>query len=466
MTNGIHWFRNDLRLRDQPALAALGERVSNWLPVFVLDPKLHDRDRAALPRTRFYLDCLHRLQGELDKRGVPLIVRKGDPEKVLPRLMKELDAEVLSFNSDPSPFAVRRDDAVRARVEALGGEVIEVAARTIFGADEIRKQDGGLYSVYSPYRKAWWKAWNESPREPLLGTRLPPAIEGHEAGELPAIVSDESVELPTGGEPAALRRLDRFIDDGLARYHHERDVPAVDGTSRLSPYLRVGAISPRECFARVESAARVDRRLREGADKWLDEIIWREFYASILERHPRVMKESFKPEYDRVEWNDDPEGFAAWCEGRTGFPIVDAGMRQLNQTGWMHNRVRMIVASFLTKDLLIDWREGERYFFDRLIDADPASNNGGWQWAASTGTDAQPYFRIFNPITQGERWDPDGEYIRRFVPELRNVLSKQIHEPWGELGAQDYPERIVDHAERRELALARFKAARQEGPDA
>jgi deoxyribodipyrimidine photo-lyase len=208
---------------------------------------------------------------------------------------------------------------------------------------------------------------------------------------------------------------------------------------------------------------RAEPSLQPGVEKWLDELVWREFYSAILEEHPRVLRENYRREFDSLVWNVDSDGFEAWCEGRTGYPIVDAGMRQLRATGWMHNRVRMVVASFLTKDLLIDWREGARFFFQHLVDGDPASNNGGWQWAASTGTDAQPYFRIFNPAAQGKRWDPEGRYVRRWIPELRDVPNKHVHEPWGIGHPTAYPGPIVDHAERRKLALERYTNARERG---
>ena len=252
-----------------------------------------------------------------------------------------------------------------------------------------------------------------------------------------------------------------FPERAAPGYGRPRHLPAVDGTSRLSPQLRLGTISPRQCIARALEQAQDDRRSKDGIAKWIDELVWRDFYHAILAEHPHVVRRAFKPEYDRVRWNDDPKAFAAWCEGRTGFPIVDAGMRQLARTGWMHNRVRMIVASFLVKDLLLDWRLGERFFMQRLVDGDLASNNGGWQWAASTGTDAQPYFRIFNPTSQGERFDPQGEYVHRFVPELEGLGPKQVHKPAAK-GAPPpgYPEPIVEHAGRRIEAIRRFEAAR------
>ncbi len=461
---GIHWFRNDLRLHDNVALLALAGRVEQWLPVFVLDPRLLGAG-SGTPRAHFLLDCLQRLGSDLGGRDVPLLVREGRPEQVLPKLLHETGAKLLSFNEDTTPFARRRDAAVRAAAEREGAQVLECRDHVVFGSGEVRSASGGAYAVYSPYRRAWWRRWRDDPRLPQRTGRLPAAIPGYEADAVPepaALAQDVAAEeLPTGGEAAAKRRLARFLESTAGRYHEDRDRPAIDGTSRLSAYLRFGAISVRHCFSTGEEAAAELPESALGIAKWLDELVWREFYAAILEEHPRVLSGNYRREYDALVWNQDPKGFEAWCEGRTGFPIVDAGMRQLRATGWMHNRVRMIVASFLTKDLLIDWRAGERFFFERLVDGDPASNNGGWQWAASTGTDAQPYFRIFNPVSQGERWDPDGVYVRRWLPELRDAPSAQLHAPWKAVPRPaDYPPPIVDHGARREQALARFRRAR------
>jgi deoxyribodipyrimidine photo-lyase len=468
LTRGLHWFRNDLRLRDNTALDALAGRAEQWLPVFVLDPRLLHGPRAGSPRLRFLLDCLDRLGRDLEKRGLPLLVREGRPERVLPRLLHETGAQLLSFNEDATPFARRRDAAVRRAAERMGREVAARRDRVVFGAGELRSTSGGAYAVYTPYRRAWWKRWSEEPRLPRPRRRLPPPIPGFAADRVPdpRVFGLERAEpaLPSGGEEAARRRLRRFLEGAARRYHEDRDRPDLDATSRLSPYLRFGAISVRECFASAEEAAYAEPPLRRGVAKWMDELVWREFYAAILEQHPRVLHESYRREYDSVVWNDDAKGFEAWCLGRTGYPIVDAGMRQLRATGWMHNRVRMVVASFLTKDLLIDWREGERFFFERLVDGEPASNNGGWQWAASTGTDAQPYFRIFNPVSQGRRWDPQGRYVRRWVPELRRVPDEHVHAPWeADRPPADYPPPLVEHAERREIALERFRGARGRG---
>jgi deoxyribodipyrimidine photo-lyase len=466
VTRGLHWFRNDLRLRDNTALVALTERSEEWLPVFVLDPRIIGGPRRKAPRTRFLLGCLNHLGRALKKRGVPLLVREGRPEEMLPKLLHETGARLLSFNEYATPFARRRDAAVRCAVERMDHEVVACPDHVVFRSSEVQSAKGGAYAVYTPYRKAWWKRWMEDPRYPIRLGRLPPPIPGFSADRIPdprALgLETGECDVPTGGEDAARRRLGRFLETKACRYHEDRDRPDLDGTSRLSPYLRFGAISVRECFERAEDAARAERALRRGVAKWLDELVWREFYSAILEQHPRVLRENYRREYDAVFWNDDPEGFEAWCEGRTGYPIVDAGMRQLRATGWMHNRVRMIVASFLTKDLLTDWRKGERFFFDRLVDGDPASNNGGWQWAASTGTDAQPYFRIFNPVLQGRRWDPEGRYVRRWVPELRDVPDAHVHAPWeAPQRPAAYPPPLVGHAERRELALERYRKARE-----
>jgi deoxyribodipyrimidine photo-lyase len=467
VSRGLHWFRGDLRLHDNTALHALAMRVEQWLPVFILDQRIISGVRVGERRPRFLLDCLGRLSRELEKRGVPLLFRSGRPEEVLPKLLHETGAQVLSFNEDVTPFARSRDALAESAVERSGCEVIKRLDRVVFRSSEVRTATGGAYSVYSPYRKSWRRLWQEQPRLPTGPMRLPRPIPGFAADPVPSPsrlgleVSD--CVLPTGGEAAARRRLDRFLTTAAGGYCENRDRPDLDGTSRLSPYLRHGVISVRHCVARAEQAARDEPRLARGIGKWLDELIWREFYSAIVEEHPRVLRSNHRREFDSLVWNDDAAGFEAWCNGRTGYPIVDAGMRQLRSTGWMHNRVRMIVASFLTKDLLIDWREGARFFFEQLVDGDPASNNGGWQWAASTGSDAQPYFRIFNPVTQGRRWDPEGDYVRRWIPELRNSPNRYLHEPWKSSRAGEYPPPVVDHAERRIEALARFKSAREAG---
>lgn len=455
----LHWFRNDLRLRDNPALAAAARRAGALALVFVIDERLL-RPNA---RTRFLLGCLERLGADLAARGQRLVVRRGDPRAVLPALVREHAIERVTWNRDTSPFAARRDAAVRRALERHGVAVEEHKDRVVFESSEVRTREGGAFRVYTPFRNAWWARFEADPPACEGLPRLPPPLE-IEAGALPEAPSLEGVELPPPGEQAARRRLDRFLEGPLARYAADRDRPDLDGTSRLSPYLRFGAISVRSCIHAARERMREEPRVRDGARKWLDELVWREFYQAILAEHPQVLERNFQPLYDALRWNDDEAGFRAWCEGRTGYPFVDAAMRQLAATAWMHNRARMVVASFLTKDLLIDWRRGERFFYERLVDGEPASNNGGWQWAASTGTDAQPYFRIFHPVSQGERFDPEGAYVRRWVPELREVPPRFLHAPWkAPAPPRDYPAPLVDHAERRQEALRRFESVRDRG---
>jgi deoxyribodipyrimidine photo-lyase len=459
----IHWFRADLRLRDNPALAAAARQADVVVPAFVLDPRLlAGGEGAGAPRTAFLLDCLARLAEELEASGCPLVVRRGAPEVEIPKLVVETGAELLTFQRDGSPFASQRDAEVVRAVEKAGARVLATDAGVVFPADAIRTKSGGGYQVYTPYRKVWHERLRELPeleRKPRLRPHgLSPT------GEPVPAPPDVGMELPAGGEVAARARLRRFVEGRGRDYGDARDRPDLDGTSRLSPYLRFGVISPRACVSLALEAAREDDAAAPGLYTWIDQLAWRDFYHAILAEHPRVLRRSFRPEFDGLRWEDDEAGFEAWCAGRTGYPIVDAGMRQLAATGWMHNRVRMIVASFLTKDLLVDWRRGERFFYDRLVDGDPANNNGGWQWAASTGTDAQPYFRIFNPTSQGQRFDPDGTYVRRWVPELEGLDARTVHTPWeAPVEAPDYPPPLVDHAERRALALERFEEARARG---
>jgi deoxyribodipyrimidine photo-lyase len=465
----LHWFRSDLRVRDNRALRVAAGRARELVLLFVLDDRLLRGAALGAPRLHFLLGCLDRLAAALEGRGQRLVVRRGDPTRLLPELLREWRIERITWNHDYGPFARRRDVAVRRAAEALGVAVESQKDRVVFESEELRTKTGTPFQVYTPYRNAWWARFEADPPLVEAAPRLPPPIAEARGEAIPSAASlgfaDAGAELPTPGEDAAARRLDRFVGDALARYAVDRDRPDVDGTSRLSPYLRFGAISIRTCVHAALDRARADRGARVGAQKWADELVWRDFYHAILAAHPHVLTRSFRPEYEALEWNDDAPGFRAWCEGRTGYPFVDAAMRQLAATGWMHNRARMVVASFLTKDLLIDWRRGERFFYQRLVDGDPASNNGGWQWAASTGTDAQPYFRIFHPVSQGERWDPEGRYVRRWVPELAEVEPRFLQRPWEAASPpRHYPRPIVDHAERRALALRRFEKVKQNGP--
>jgi deoxyribodipyrimidine photo-lyase len=459
----IHWFRNDLRLQDNTALAAAAQ-ADQLAMVFVIDPKLMQGPSAGAPRVRFLHGCLDRLKADVEKRGQRLILRRGDPLVEMPRLLRECRLDLLTFNRDYSPYARRRDEKVRRAALEAGVRVKDFKDRVVFEAEEIRSQKGEPYRVYTPFRKAWLRRWRTEGPPGMSRLKLPSPIPGVRSEPLsaaaPARLLQDVTEIPVPAEAAASRRLERFLDGQIAAYHVNRDYPAVDGTSRLSPYLRFGAISIRTCFLSAMEAAR-EKGSRKGAGVWIDELVWREFYSAILMENPHVLKRSFRPEYEKVRWNHDPKAFKAWSEGRTGYPFVDAAMRQLRRTGWMHNRARMVVASFLTKDLLLDWRRGERLFMHRLVDGDPASNNGGWQWAASTGTDAQPYFRVFNPVLQGERFDPEGKYVKQSVPELGALPPKLVHRPWKfHSPPASYPRPIVDHGERRLEAIERFREAK------
>jgi deoxyribodipyrimidine photo-lyase len=465
MTRVVHWLRSDLRLDDNRALGEAAARAGELAVVFVLDSGLLRSERTGAPRVRFLLDGLARLEADLEARGSRLVIRRGDPVTEIGRVLDETRAELLTWNRDYSPFAKARDARMEREADARGTRTVAFKDRVAFESGEVLTKEGRTFSVYTPYRNAWRLRWSREPEEPEPLRRLPPPIAGLASEELPSAEAlgfgNDRTELPPAGEAAGRKRLGAFLENGALRYEERRDSPAEDGTSRLSPYLRFGMVSIRRCLEAACERAR-ERHGRASLQKWIDELIWRDFYAAILDRHPHVTRGAWRREYDAVRWNEDPAAFAAWSEGRTGYPIVDAGMRQLAATGWMHNRVRMVAASFFVKDLLLDWRLGERFFYQRLVDGDPASNNGGWQWAASTGTDAQPWFRIFNPVSQGRRFDPEGSYVRRYLPELRNVDEDYVHAPWlAPSPPPDYPPPVVDHAERRAEALRRFEAVKR-----
>ena len=462
----IHWFRSDLRIADNTALADACRRAESLAPVFVLDDAQLERHRSAHPRLRFLHACLDDLAAALQKAGSRLIVIKGAPHHCIPALARACRATLVTWNRDYGPYAKERDRSVRDALARDGVEVRTFKDRVVFEGSEVRTVQGGVYSIYTPFRRAWWRRFQARPPGAAVpAPTMPPCIPDAPADALPRPrgrgVRRDRTDIPRGGVAPARERLDAFLGGAAHRYHLDRDFPALDGTSRLSPYLRFGTISVRECVRAGLALAASETRAEEGVGAWIDELVWREFYHAILDAHPRVLDGAFRRDYDALEWDESTDRLQAWQAGMTGYPMVDAGMRELAATGWMHNRARMIVASFLAKDLHIDWREGERWFMRRLVDGDPASNNGGWQWAASTGTDAQPYFRIFNPTLQGERFDPDGAYVRRWVPELEGLPGKAVHRPWAaRLESHRYPVPVVSHAREREIAIARFRAVR------
>ncbi|MGQ9630720.1 MAG: cryptochrome/photolyase family protein [bacterium] len=473
----IVWFRCDLRITDNVALFRATQDAEEVIPVYIFDDNILKRRGTGVAGVSFLLDSLGSLNRNLNRIGSRLIVRRGDPLGELIRLAGETESQGVYFNKDYEPYTVRRDGRVIRELRGIGLICESFKDSVMFEEREILSADGTPHTTYAQYRDEWLLKKKDRSTRPLRPKRIltpqnVPSIPLPTARDL-GFAADQFT--PKGGEKEAIRILNRFIADGrLGRYAELRDCPAIDGTSHLSPHLKFGTISIRMVYwACVGANERSDKKVQENIDAFIYELIRRDFHRQILFNFPHVERGCFRGEYDRLPWENDERFFQAWCEGKTGYPIVDAGMRQLNTEGWMHNRARMIVASFLTKDLLIDWRWGARYFMEKLVDGDMASNTGGWQWAASTGAESQPYFRTLNPVSQSERFDPAGEYIKRYVPELRGFDSGQIHAPWKvDLMAQkkagcviglDYPTPIVDHRERIKRALAMFRNARESG---
>ncbi len=439
----VMWFRRDLRLRDHPALAAAAAQ-GPVTALFVLDDALLRSDGG--PRTAYLHRTLRALDADLRAHGGRLTVRRGRPERVVPTLVADVGASAVHVSADYAPYGAARDERVRSAL----GDVPLVATGSPYAVapGRVRKADGEPYQVFTPFFRAWlahgWRApadsdparvdWRSAP-----GDGIPDEPPG-------------ATELPDAGERAALATWARFRDEHLGSYGVDRNRPDLDRSSHLSPHLKFGTIHPRTLLA----------DLAGGGDAYQRQLCWREFYASILYHWPDSAFGYFRPQLRNMLYDDGAradERFAAWAQGRTGYPIVDAGMRQLLATGWMHNRVRLIAASFLVKDLHLEWTRGARHFMDHLIDGDLANNQHGWQWTAGTGTDAAPYFRIFNPTTQAKKFDPQGAYVRRWVPELNALPDKVVHEPWTlDPPPPGYPARIVDHDTERAESLARYAA--------
>jgi len=458
------WFRHDLRLRDHPALRAALAEHERVVPFFCFDDRLLHGRHASGPRTQFLLECLGELDAGLRERGSGLVVRHGRPEAEIPALARDAGAGEIHFTRDVSPFARRRGERVGRELREAG-----VALRAHPGLNavdevrDIRTQQGNPYSVFSPFHRNWLDA----PRRDVLqapGT-LPALPAGLRKGRLPSLaglgLEQEVPEPPAGGESRAHRVAKRFLDGPVHEYTEVQDALGRDRTSRLSPYLHFGCITPRQLEARLPRG--------KGAEAFRRQLCWRDFHHHVLAHFPRNARSEFQDRYrGAIRWSYARRPFEAWCDGRTGYPLVDAGMRQLRREGWMHNRARLVVGSFLTKDLGIDWRWGERWFMRLLVDGDEANNNGNWQWIASVGTDPQPAFRrLYNPARHQARYDPDGTYVRRYVPELERVPDRYLAEPWkmpeevqadaGCVIGEDYPGPIVDHRAARDEALARYR---------
>ncbi len=471
----LFWFRRDLRVTDNAGLYHALKAARRVYCVFVFDRDILDllpakQDR----RVEFIWESVAALKAALRQLGGDLIVRHARACETIPALAEKLKVDAVYTNEDYEPAAIARDARVCDSLREHGIDFHAFKDTVIFARDEVLTQAGGTYSIFTPYKNAWLKKLDDFHLKAYPVRRYAKHLAApRQAEPMPPLESLGFARTNLkalgifAGEAGAAALRDDFISR-IDAYKEARDFPAVKGVSYLSVHNRFGTISIRE-LASIAYAETL-RKKNAGAETWLSELIWRDFYFQILIHYPHVARSAFRREYDTIRWPNDPALFAAWCEARTGYPIIDAAMRQLNETGYMHNRLRMIVASFLTKDLLIDWRQGEKYFADHLIDFDLAANNGGWQWAASTGCDAQPYFRIFNPVTQSERFDSKGRFIRRYLPELASVPDKFIHAPWTMpaleqqrcevVVGRDYPAPAVEHAVQRDKALAMYQEAR------
>ena len=497
------WLRRDLRLDDHAAIAKALSYPEPIQLAFLFDQTIlraipgadsgqHCDDR----RVGFIHAAIDEIAGRLAASGAHLITRYGDPRSGIPELAMAIGACRVIFAHDDEPAARVRDEHVRAELAAASIDTISVKDQCIFERSEVLTGSATPFSVFTPYKNAWLKrftAHDAAPRVTGAGrakantpvgtafaNRLYPAAAlGAIATPVPSLASMgfgagnlSALKIPLG-ESGAQELFSEF-KPRIGQYKNSRDFPGVKGPSYVSVHLRFGTISIRELVRFALQAQAANPSDADGAATWLSELIWRDFYMQILHHHPRVVERSFKPEYDAIVWAQGEEAdrlFSAWCDGKTGYPLVDAGMRQLNATGYMHNRLRMVVASFLTKDLGIDWRRGEAYFAWKLNDFDLSANNGGWQWAASTGCDAQPYFRIFNPINQSEKFDGRGSFIRRYIPEIAALPDKHIHAPWttpplvlqeaGITLGKTYPHPVVDHDQARQKTLMRFSAVKK-----
>lgn len=467
----LMWFRRDLRLEDNLALQAAINSGARVIPLFILDPLILNSDYVSVPRLQFLLNGLQALDDSLRSYQSRLLIRQGNPFEVLQDLVQRYEAKAVYFNRDYSPYARQRDAKIEGNLEV---ETYRFDDAVLHQPGTVMKKDGDPYTVFTPFKKQLLTL----EREPVASGYLERGdfypFEENDVQSIPTIEDlgfKATIPLPDSGEKAGMKRLNQFLEDHIYHYGESRNrlvaEPWTDtkaGSSYLSPYLHLGMVSPRQVYWAAREAYRKapHKTGRQSIEIFISEIIWREFYMHILFHFPHVMHGNFRPEYDNLAWENDISGLEAWKNGMTGYPVVDAAMRQLKAIGWMPNRARMIVASFLTKDLLIHWQKGERHFMKYLIDGDPAANNGGWQWAAGTGTDAQPYFRIFNPISQSKKFDPDGDYIRHWIPELQDVDTSFIHTPWTmDNPPLDYPAPIIDHQFARQRTLAAFKAIKE-----
>ncbi|PAA36777.1 deoxyribodipyrimidine photo-lyase [Pseudomonas fragi] len=464
------WLRTDLRHDDNTALSAAAKRGPT-LAVYLISPEQWLAHDDAPSKVDFWLRNLRTLSNSLQQLNIPLLIRTAPSWDQAPAVLLELcqqhGVEAVHTNQEYGIHETRRDQAVARALEAQGIEFHGYLDQLLFQPGSILTQSGSYFQVFSQFRRICYNRLHmalpklvarpekQSPLN-IQSDVIPKSVSGF------AVPSDSLRALWPAGEDQARQRLAQFADEQIHYYQDERDLPAKPGTSQLSAYLAAGVISPRQCLhAALQSNNGEFESGSPGVFTWITELLWREFYKHILVGYPRVSRHrAFRPETEYLPWRHAPDELAAWKQGRTGFPIIDAAIRQLLETGWMHNRLRMVVAMFLTKNLLVDWREGERFFMQHLIDGDLAANNGGWQWSSSTGTDSVPYFRIFNPITQSERFDPEGKFIKHWLPELAELNKKQVHNPasvGGLFGVANYPAPIVNLSQSRDRALSAFK---------
>jgi deoxyribodipyrimidine photo-lyase len=467
LKTSIHWFRRDFRLTDNASLSAAAHAAEHVVPVYILSMWKQKHHWTGPNRQEFLCGCLRALAADLQAIGGRLIIRAGDAEEELEKLLIETKAEAIHCQRDPDPFGRALEQKVAAMARKRGVAFQAHPGVAMHERDEVLTGAGEPYRVYSPYAKAWEKLPKPPPGPRVRQLTTPAEVPSLPLPELSRWgLRSEGTSISAPGEAAARQRLATFLSDagGIGRYAAERNIPHGATTSRFSQDLRWGLLSIREIYGRCQALLlEVDAKGRDSLLKFGRELAWREFYLQILHHYPDVLRDDFNPATRGLPWRtaaDEPAAFARWCEGKTGFPMVDAGMRQLARLGFMHNRLRMITAMFLTKDLRIHWRDGEAFFMRKLVDGEIANNNGGWQWSAGTGADAAPYFRIQNPWTQGRRFDPQGEFIKEFVPELRAVPAEALHQPPapGAQLAADYPPPTLDHAAARDETLDMFRA--------
>jgi deoxyribodipyrimidine photo-lyase len=444
-------FRRDLRLDDNTALIAALKSSEHVIPCFILDPRqIESHPYQSHPGLMFMLQSLLDLSNQLEQRGGMLYVFQGLPHEVVQDLISTEAVEAVFINHDYTPFSQKRDQQIEQVCRKHQIDCVALHDTLLNAPEDVRKGDGGFYTVYTPYMRNALTREVPRPVSNRAQNFYAKKIKGSDVRRLSKLLDNDTLPAISGGRTQALKILKKL--NRFKKYDELRNIPALDSTTHLSPHHKFGTCSVREVFHAVCRAFGPEHTL-------IKELIWRDFFTQIGYHFPQVLGHAFHKKYDKIKWDNDKKQFKAWCEGQTGFPLVDAGMRELNQTGFMHNRVRMVTASFLVKDLRVDWRWGEKYFAQKLVDYDPLVNNGNWQWAASTGCDAQPYFRIFNPWLQQERYDPDCAYIKRWIPELKEIPPKAIHKiVKTPLNLPDYPDPIIDHKTESSQTLAMFKS--------